>query len=206
MKSLGALGLTYSFAQSMSSAGDVVGGAAYDQPERYEAFLWRKGIGTRTAKSVLDAAFGNRTAGWEFENVLAISDDSRTIVVVGEDPSGLRRFAWARLPRTKNVSESRTATLGAASAVAWAMSEATIRLELDPEDCRAQAAYVHALSAYYEDTSARFAAADVDDTGEAYGAFYSARAKCYVASVYAAAYGDGLSGDAATLLKYDLEN
>lgn len=205
MTDLGSFGMRFSEVDSMSADGDVIGGHAHARDE-VEAFLWRSGIGTKRVSAVLSPVFEDEIAGWDIRRIDRMSDDGRTFVLRCKPPTGKVRFAWVRLPRQKNVSEERAATRFVAAALAQTLTRAAVAYELDPADPAALASYAYASQAYGHDAEARRAAADVDDAGEAFGAFYAARAKSYAASVCAEACGGAGDGRAATLLKHDLEN
>lgn len=211
MRSLGSFGRNYSLPNCMSASGDAIGGTAFNTAlngagERHVAFLWRKGIGGKTLVSVLKPVFGQSATRWKYESVEHISADGRALVVKASKSGNAPRLIYIRLPRERNVSEERSLTPSIAAAVAESYSAAWIASELDPDDPVARQALELASIAAAWDAEARDVAADFDDQGEAFGSYYSARARSYVASSYVAAYGGEASAAATVLLKHDLQD
>ncbi len=96
MQGLGlASGHTQSIAYGVSADGKVVvgEGSAPGTPAGIEAFMWIEGIGVRRLKDVLEVDHGVSLAGWFLAAATGISDDGRTIVGWGLNPSG-QTEAW----------------------------------------------------------------------------------------------------------------
>ena len=74
-----------------SADGSVVVGSANGNVGS-EAFVWDAAFGMRELSTVL-ANLGVDTAGWQLTEAVGVSDDGRTVVGVGLNPSGFTE-AW----------------------------------------------------------------------------------------------------------------
>ena len=64
------------------------------------AYIWDPQTGMRNVQAILESRFGIDLTGWSLLGASGISDDARTIVGVGENPSGNREAWLARVAAT----------------------------------------------------------------------------------------------------------
>jgi len=98
MVGLGKLpGGTTSVAVGVSADGSVVvGWTRFDTGDK--AFIWDQVHGMRNLKDVLVIGYGLNLSGWDLDKAISISDDGRTIVGTGHNPSGSQEAWIATLP------------------------------------------------------------------------------------------------------------
>lgn len=88
-----------STAFAVSADGSViVGTASFCCPGLNEAFIWDAAHGMRSLKAVLENEQGLDLTGWSLSGALGISDDGRTIVGGGRNPSGQVELLIVTLP------------------------------------------------------------------------------------------------------------
>ena len=61
------------------------------------AFIWTPAGGLRELKDVLASDYGLDLTGWSLSQATGVSDDGRTIIGIGVDPSGLSEAFVATL-------------------------------------------------------------------------------------------------------------
>lgn len=88
-----------SAANAISADGSVIVGRALvrTQVDPWEAFIWDEAHGMRNLPELFEE-LGLNTAGWKIDEARAVSDDGRTIVGTGFDPSGHFSGWIARIP------------------------------------------------------------------------------------------------------------
>jgi probable HAF family extracellular repeat protein len=99
MQGLGMLpGATISLAQGLSADGSVIVGRCKSSAGYWTAFIWDSIHGMRNLQEFLEADLGLDLTGWTLDSAHAVSDDGRTIVGEGVNPSGFREAWIAQIP------------------------------------------------------------------------------------------------------------
>jgi probable HAF family extracellular repeat protein len=88
---------TQSYAYGINGDGSMVVGQADHPPSRtgaadwqYSAFIWDASHGRRDLQTVLRDEYGLPLSGWTLQSAFGMSDDGRTILGSGINPSGVR--------------------------------------------------------------------------------------------------------------------
>jgi hypothetical protein len=88
---------TQSYAYGINGDGSIVVGQADHPPARtgaavwqYSAFMWDAAHGRRDFQTMLHDDYGLTLSGWTLESAFGMSDDGRTILGSGINPSGVR--------------------------------------------------------------------------------------------------------------------
>jgi probable HAF family extracellular repeat protein len=91
-------GIFFSDAWDASADGSVVVGLSLTGPSQSEAFVWDQANGMRNLRDVLVSDFGLDLSGWSLTEARGLSDDGRTIVGHGTNPSGNTEAWMAVIP------------------------------------------------------------------------------------------------------------
>lgn len=91
-------------ANDVSADGSVVVGESVVSTGDAVAFIWDSANGMRNLRDVLMNDFGLDLTGWVLQNPTSISDDGRTIVGWGTDPSGFTEAWIATIPEPGTLS------------------------------------------------------------------------------------------------------